>query len=1282
MSWRYNIFTGTLDITGSGSSSGAVDSISNSDGSITVSAPIGDVVVSLDATLKLHLINAYDEVVGIQGTTGILVYDGAGGHFGRTVTGTANQITVANGNGVSGNPTLSIPSSPTLPGTTTVAQLIDSGLTANTPIYSNASKQITSATALTNGQVLLGSTSAAPVSATIGIGTSGTDAAWAVGAGTLTLNIPDASATARGLVTTGTQTFEGSKNYNGQQRDYQIATFEGGLISYADIILGIGTAFTGVLNFGHASHAFTTTFQNSASQSANAAYTWPVDDGTANQVLKTDGSGVLSWATVAGTGDVVGPSSSVDNTIVRFDGTTGKLIQGYTSGGPTISDTGAITATQGGSLTGTWSNLGTVTTIDINGGTLDGTVIGGASAAAATVTTLVVNTSALPDAEDGAPLGAAGTAWSDLFLAEGGVINWDSGDATLTQAGNIVTLAGAVFAADIGSSTATTQASNDNSTKVATTAYVDNAILSTNYKEAVKYGSVAALPAIVYANGSSGVGATLTGVALAAISLDGASPGVADRVLIKNQVSDFQNGIYVVTQTGSGAAVFILTRAIDFDQAADIKTGDTTFVTAGNTLANTLWAYTGIDSPTMGTTALTFVQVSADLIVGQSVILSGTTTRILYDNAGVLGEYTLTGSGTVVAMQTAPTFATSITGSYLTASEILITDGSKNIVSAAVATYPSLTELTYVKGLTSAAQTQITARALTATTITIAGTANQITSSAGAQDLSANRTWTLSFPADVLIPTVLTVPNTGLHILDTNASHDLIIKPGSNITADRTLTITTGDTDMIVDLTAVTDEYILAYDTGTNTWRGVVNTGGIPTQITVANEATDATSFIAFFTAATGDLGPKTNTNMTFDSSTGIATFASTVLTTTDINGGTVDGAVIGGSSAAAGTFTLATAEGFAPTATTATGNRMYLPAANTLGWAINGTGEMQLTATALSPIADGGNSLGTTALGWQNLFGNTGFVFNIENGDWVATHTAGILTVGTGDLRVTTAGTNAASAVTVGGTQTLTAKTLTSPAINTGTIGTSLVPTSNDGAPLGNTTNQFSDLFLAEGGVINWDNGDATLTQTGDVLAIAGADFRIATAGVGTNADSVPTISSTSTLTNKTLTSPTLTTPSAFTTGGAITLAENTSIALDPAGSADGKYSGITVTAISGYTQAFGDLVTLDKDDSRWEAVDISVAAAATGDARGIMGMVVVTGTDGNACTILLHGIIRADANFPALTIGAAVYASTTGDIVVAQPTTTDHVIRIIGSALTADEIYFNPDNAWITHT
>lgn len=238
-------------------------------------------------------------------------------------------------------------------------------------------------------------------------------------------------------------------------------------------------------------------------------------------------------------------------------------------------------------------------------------------------------------------------------------------------------------------------------------------------------------------------------------------------------------------------------------------------------------------------------------------------------------------------------------------------------------------------------------------------------------------------------------------------------------------------------------------------------------------------------------------------------------------------------------------------------------------------TEELYLTGTALSPAADGGNSLGTTTLGWQNLFGNTGFVFNLENGDWVATHTAGILTVGTGDLRVTTAGTNTASVVTVGGTQTLTAKTLTSPTINTASL------------------------------------------------------------------------------------------------GGTQLLAEGASIGLDPSGSADGAYSGITMTATAGYTQAFGDLNYLAVADSRWELTDAD--AATTADR--LLAMVVVAGTDGNACTLLMMGTIRADAKFPALTVGAAVYVGeTAGEIQVAIPTGADNVIRRVGYALTADSIYFNP--------
>ena len=88
----------------------------------------------------------------------------------------------------------------------------------------------------------------------------------------------------------------------------------------------------------------------------------------------------------------------------------------------------------------------------------------------------------------------------------------------------------------------------------------------------------------------------------------------------------------------------------------------------------------------------------------------------------------------------------------------------------------------------------------------------------------------------------------------------------------------------------------------------------------------------------------------------------------------------------------LVTGAGFAPTASTATGNRLYLPTTNTLGLAINGSGEVQLTGTALSPVTNDGNALGTTALKWSDLHLASGAVINFNNGDVTVTHSANTL--------------------------------------------------------------------------------------------------------------------------------------------------------------------------------------------------------------------------------------------------------------------------------------------------
>jgi len=65
-------------------------------------------------------------------------------------------------------------------------------------------------------------------------------------------------------------------------------------------------------------------------------------------------------------------------------------------------------------------------------------------AAGLTFDTLTVNTNIVPDADDGAGLGVSGTAFSDLFLASGAVINFNAGDVTLTHSSNTLTLAGGI----------------------------------------------------------------------------------------------------------------------------------------------------------------------------------------------------------------------------------------------------------------------------------------------------------------------------------------------------------------------------------------------------------------------------------------------------------------------------------------------------------------------------------------------------------------------------------------------------------------------------------------------------------------------------------------------------------------------------------------------------------------------------------------------------------------------------------------------------------------------
>ena len=160
-------------------------------------------------------------------------------------------------------------------------------------------------------------------------------------------------------------------------------------------------------------------------------------------------------------------------------------------------------------------------------------------------------------------------------------------------------------------------------TDAANKSYVDGLVNGLDWKNSVRLSTTAALAANTPAG--SGIGKTLTADANGALSVDGVAVAVNDRILVKNEAAGADNGIYIVTDTGDGSNPFILTRATDADQSAEVTANLAAFVEEGTASADTGWVLTTNNPITLDTTALVFSQFTGvgSLSAGAGILKTG-----------------------------------------------------------------------------------------------------------------------------------------------------------------------------------------------------------------------------------------------------------------------------------------------------------------------------------------------------------------------------------------------------------------------------------------------------------------------------------------------------------------------------------------------------------------------------------------------------------------------------------------------------------------------------------
>ena len=250
-----------------------------------------------------------------------------------------------------------------------------------------------------------------------------------------------------------------------------------------------------------------------------------------------------------------------------------------------------------------------------------------------------------------------------------------------------------------GLTTVTVTQDPTTSLQLSTKQYVDNQVATvsnTTFHTASAAATTANLTA-TYNNGTAGVGATLTNSgAQAAFAVDGYTASLNDRILVKDQTTGAQNGIYTVTTLGSGSTNWVLTRATDFNTVGTgpnyIETGASTFVNGGTTWGSTSWVMNTTGTITVGSTSLVWVQTSSSGNIAVTAPITKTGNTIGLGTVGVAN------GGTGLTSLTA--YAVLYAASTSSVGQISPSTTGYPLLSTGASTAPAFGQLSLTAGVT------------------------------------------------------------------------------------------------------------------------------------------------------------------------------------------------------------------------------------------------------------------------------------------------------------------------------------------------------------------------------------------------------------------------------------------------------------------------------------------------------------------------------------------------------------------------------------------------------